>query len=250
MKYKIFILTVLASVGFFNYRGMFSEQGIKMMLYIVIFIGLVYALYNGRSLRGNQYPRFPYFYVLFGIAFSSVMATLTHMQGLVVSFMVDAVYFFPYLFLYIYLKLDLSTKKIMTIYLVLCIISAVVYFCNVLTMPLNIFGEPILNEDMTRGIIRIYVVFIEVFPLLVFYSINRWLDTKERKWFVLIAFAMLMIVLSVIRQIIALTGVLALFFIFRNISWTKKVLLALIVGAVVVFVLPQIPIYKTMIERR
>ena len=248
MKYKIFVFTILASVGFFNYHGILSEQMIKVLFYLSVFIGLLYSFFHGRNLRDVDYPRFAYFYVLFGIAFSSVIATLTHMQGLVVSFMGDIIYLIPYLFLYIYLKMDLSTKKVMNIYMVLCAISAVVYFCNVLTVPFNMFGEPIINEDISRGIIRIYVVFIEIFPLLVFYAINKWLDTKKKKWFILIAFATLMIFLSVIRQIIALTGVLAIIFLFRNISWFKKVLMISCVGLIVVFVLPQIPIYKTMVE--
>lgn len=248
MKYKIFILIQLAAVGFFNYHGIFSEQIAKMMLYLAIFLGMVYSFYNGRNLRDNDYPRYEYLYVLFGIALSSVMATLTHMQGLLTSFLGITSYFIPYLFLYVYLKLDLSTGKVMNIYIVLCIISAVVYFCNVFTMPFNMFGSPILDEDFSRGIIRIPVVFIEIFPLLVFYSINKWLDTKEKKWFILIAFATLMIFLSVIRQIIAITGVLAVIFLFRNISWFKKAIMLACIGAIVMFVLPQIPIYKTMVE--
>ncbi len=248
MKYKIFILTQLAAIGFYNYHGIFPLSAIRVMTYLAIFIGLAYSVYQGRDLRDNEYPRFPYLYLLFGIGFSSVIASLTHMQGLIVSFQGAIVYLIPYLFLFVYLKMDLSGQKVMNIYIVLCLISSVVYFCNVFTMPLNMFGTPILDEDFSRGIIRIPVVFIEIFPLLVFYGINKWLDTKEKKWFVLIAFATLMIFLSVIRQIIAITGVLAVFFLFRNISWYKKFIMVVFIGVIVVFVLPQIPIYKTMVE--
>lgn len=248
MKYKIFVFTILASVGFFNYHGILSEQMIKLLFYFAILLCLIFSFYHGRSLRDVDYPRWAYFYVLFGIAFSSVIATLTHMQGLKVSFMGTLVYLMPYMFLYPFLKMDMDWKKVMNIYIVLCIISAIIYFCNVLTMPFNMFGAPIINEDLSRGIIRIPVVFIEMFPLLVFYGINKWLDTRQKKWFVLIAFATMMIFLSVIRQVIAITGVLSVFFLFRKISLFKKCLLVAVVGATVVFVLPNIPIYKAMIE--
>ncbi len=248
MKYKIFIFTQLAAVGFFNYHGMFTIPVVRVITYAAIFIGLAYAFYYGRNLRDISYPRLPYFYLLFGIAFSSIMPPLTHMQGFMTSMMGAATYFIPYLFLFIYLKMDMVGQKVMNIFIVLCCISTVVYFSNVLTMPMNMFGQPILSEDFSRGIIRLPVVFIEIFPLLVFYAINRWFDTKDKKWFLLIAFASLMIFLSVIRQIIAITGVLAVIFMFRNISWVKKALMIAAVGLVVVFVLPQIPIYKTMVE--
>lgn len=248
MNYKIFVFTILSSVGFFNYHGILSEQLLRSLFYLAIFIGFAYCIFRGRSLRRMQYPRVPYYYLLFGIAFSAIMATLTHMQGIVPSVMGDCLYFLPYLFLFVFLKLDIPEKKVMDTYIVLCVISAVVYFCNVLTMPFNMFGQPILNEDISRGIIRIPVVFIELFPLLIFYSINRWFETKEKKWFVLIAFATLMIVLSVVRQVIAITGLLAVLFLFRNLSAMKKLLLIGAVGVVVVFVLPTIPIYKTMVE--
>lgn len=248
MKYKVFVFTILAAVGFYNFHGIFTEQSQKVLFLAAIFISFAVAVFQGRSLRGVEYPRLPYYYVLFGIAFSAVIASITHMQGLMISIYSVLSYLPAYLFLFIFLKLDIPYRRVMDTYIVLCAISTVVYFCNVFTMPFNMFGMPIINEDLTRGIIRIPVVFIDVFPLIIFYAINKWFDTKEKKWFVLIGFATLMVFLSVIRQVIALTGVLGFLFLFRNMSLFKKFLLIAVVGVVVVFVLPNMPIYKAMIE--
>lgn len=248
MKYKVFVFTILAAVGFFNFHGVFTETIQKGMFLAAIFISFVVAMYQGRSLRGVDFPRLPYYYLLFGMAFSGVIAWLTHMQGLLISFYAILSYWPAFFFLFIFLKLDIPYRKVMNTYIVLCVISAIVYFCNVFTMPFNMFGMPILSEDLTRGIIRIPVVFIDIFPLVIFYAINRWLDTKEKKWFVLIGFATIMVFLSVIRQIIALTGILSFLFLFRNMSLFNKFLLTVAVVGVVTFVLPNIPIYDAMIE--
>lgn len=248
MNYKIFVFTILSTVGFFNYHGILSDQLQRSLFYLAIFIGFVFVIFRGRSLRDVQYPRLPYFYVLFGIIFSSVISTITHMQGYVTSVIGILSYFLSYLFLFIFLKLDIPEKKVMNTFMVLCAFSTVVYFCNVFTMPFNIFGLPIINEDLSRGVVRIPVDFVHLFPLMIFYSINKWFDTKKKRWFIVIGFATVMVFLSVIRQLIAITGVLAVLFIFRNISVMKKILMIGLFLGVVVFVLPSIPIYKAMIE--
>lgn len=248
MKYAIFLITILSSVGFFNPHGMFSDQLLKLMFYLSCLGALGIALFEGISLRNVQYPRKAYAVLLIGIAVSVIPATAFHMQGFTVSVMTVLPYIFAYSFFYALMKLNLPEKKIMNTYLVLCGISCIVYFCNVATMPNNMFGAPIIGLDDNRGIIRIPVVFIEFFPMVVFYAINQWFITKKKIWWVVMGVAGLLIILSVIRQIIALTAVLGLLFLLRKLSWKFKVLMSAAVIAIVVFVLPMIPMYQTMLE--
>lgn len=248
MKYILFVLTILSSVGFYNYHEMFSPQLIKLMFYLNVLLCCGWALKDGISLREVRYPRTVFFLILVLMIVSAFMGTAFHPQSLMASITGVLPFFFSFLYLWVFLKFDIPSEKMMHLIMGICAASSVVYFCNVLTMPHNIFGESILSIDMTRGIVRIPLVFIELFPLVVFYGINRFIDTKEKKWLLVIAWAGLMIVLAVVRQIILLTGVLGLLFFFRKVSLWKKLAMAAAVALVVVLVLPQIPIYKAMVE--
>ncbi len=248
-SFIIFTLTVLASVGFFNFHGILSDQLIKLLLYIFTAASVFMAFTTSeRSLGETNCHAGIYILMLTAMCFSGFMAYTQHSQPLITS----AVSLMPFVLMYGYffvmLKFNFEPERIMRLYIALSVLSAVVYFINVATVPNNMFGEPIINEDFSRGIIRIPVVFIEMMPLLVFYAINKWNDTNKKIWFVLMGFASLMIFLSVIRQVIALTAVLGFWFLFRKLSIYKKLLL--IVGALVmvVYVLPIIPVYRTMIE--
>lgn len=248
LKYWLFIGTVLSSHAFFNYHDLISESFEKLMLYSFILLGLVVAINDGVSISKYKAPMPAYVLLLVSILFSAFMAFTQHQQGLDVSLLTILQTLIPYGFFFVMLRFGISKERIMNAYIVICAVSSVVYFLNIATVPNNIFGKPIISLDETRGIIRVPVVYIEFFPMLVFYGINKWFDTKNKKWFVLIGWASLMIFLSVIRQIIALTGVLAILFLFRNVSWLKKIALACVVVGVVAVVLPQIPMYKTMLE--
>lgn len=149
---------------------------------------------------------------------------------------------------FIFMRLQVSSEKIIATYIVLAACSSIVFFANMLSMPNNIFGQPILEQDFSRGIIRVEIVLFEIFPLLVFYGINKYLESRGKKWLLLIAWLAVMIFLSVVRQFIAATAILGLWFYFRKISFAKKLIAIVMVVIVVGVVLPQIPIYKTLIE--
>lgn len=247
-SFIIFTLTVLASVGFFNFHAILSDQMTKLILYLFTGASLVMAYTTGRSVRDTNCHAALYILMLAAMCFSGLMAYTQHGQPLVTSAVALMPFVLMYGYFFVMVKFNFEPERIMRLYIALSVASAVVYFINVATAPNNIFGEPIISEDLSRGIIRIPVVFIEMLPLVVFYAINKWNDTNKKIWFVLMGFASLMIFLSVIRQVIALTAVLGFWFLFRKLSIYKKVFL--IVGAlvVVVYVLPIIPVYRTMIE--
>lgn len=249
IRLALILLVVLSSVGFFNPHAVLSEQMQKLAFYLSVLACFAYSAFNGVSLKGVRFPRAAYVLMLAGICISIVMASAFHSQSLTVSVVTTLPYLFAYSFFFALMKLDVPRDNIIKSYFVLAAISTVVYFCNVATVPFNMFGEPIINlstED--RGIIRIPVVFIEFFPMLAFYCVNRWLIDKKKKWFFIYAWIAGMIILSVIRQIIALTLVLSLLFVMQNMSWKIKALTSAAVVAAVIWVLPLIPIYSAMIE--
>ena len=145
------------------------------------------------------------------------------------------------------MKLNIQSDKILKIYAIVCLLSSIVYFTNLITFPNPVFGGEI-DEDLSRGMQRIPVKFLEVFVLLLLYSINSWLIEKKKKWIYYIVILSVMIILSVTRQVILYAGVLSVIFIFKDISYFKKFLLCASIVIVVVYVLPMIPIYNEMVE--
>lgn len=249
IRLALVILVVLSSVGFFNPHAVVSEQMQKLSFFLSILLCFGFGSVKGVSLRGVKFPRAAFVLLLGGIGLSIIMATAFHTQSFKVSVITTMPYLFAYGFFYALMKLDVPRERLIQAYFGLAAVSTVVYFCNVATVPFNMFGEPIINLDSEdRGIIRIPVVFIEFFPMLAFYAINRWMIDKKKKWFVIYAWILLMIFLSVIRQVIALTLVLSLMFVMQKMSWKIKALTAAGVVAVVIWVLPLIPMYSAMIE--
>lgn len=248
MRLALVIFTVLASVGFFNYHNMLSDQMQKLLFYLSAMACFGVAAFGIDQPAKTQYPAKAYAVLMLGIAFSVVMASAFHMQSFSVSVMTTLPFIFSYGMLYALMRLDVDPHKIMNAYLIMCGVAALVYFANAATFPNNMFGKPILGLDTSRGIVRIPVVFIEFFPVVVFYAINQYLINKKKKWLLVVGVGFLMIFLSVIRQIIALTAVLGLLFYFQKVNWKAKAAMCVAVVCVVVFVLPQIPMYKTMLE--
>lgn len=248
MAYAAFLFIVLSTVAFFNYHAILSESASKALFCLSVLIGGVVAAFYARGERRVSYPLAPWLMLMGGLLVSVFMATLYHQQSLKVSFVTTLPVLLSYATFVIFMRFDLPAEKVMRTYLVLAVVSAIVYFCNVLTVPNNMFGKPMLDIDDSRGIVRIYVIFLEMFSIMIFYVINRWLVDKKFKWVILGSFLLVMVVLSVIRQVIVYTVLLSALFIMRRVSWKIKALICGACVAIVVFVLPMIPVYKALVE--
>lgn len=248
MYYWIFIFAILASVGFFNYHNMLSQPVIKAMYYGISAISILLAFTDRRtSYKASGAPRLPYIVLMTMLCLSPAMAWIFHGQSIMVSIMTSLAVTFAYSWFYVLIKFRIPEKRIITFLAVVCAMSIPVYGLNSLAFPNAVFGEA-PEEDLTRGIIRISLPFIITFVMMLFYSINQWQLSKRRIWILPICIIGLMIMLSVVRQIILVAGVLGIWFVFRKLSWGKKILGVCAVLAVVFLVLPQIPIYQSMLE--
>ena len=247
MKHKLFIFALLATVGFFNPMGVLSDQVQKLLFYISVLFCFIVANNSNISLQRYDYPRKSYTVLLLGIIISIFMASAFHMQSFKTSIVATLPFIFSFSFFYALMKLNIQSDKILKIYAIVCLLSSIVYFTNLITFPNPVFGGEI-DEDLSRGMQRIPVKFLEVFVLLLLYSINSWLIEKKKKWIYYIVILSVMIILSVTRQVILYAGVLSVIFIFKDISYFKKFLLCASIVIVVVYVLPMIPIYNEMVE--
>lgn len=247
MKLRLFILTILAGVGFFNPHQILSQQVIKAIYYLCFGASLIYSVYDGVPLSKVKYPRYLWWVLLGGMSVSILMATLFHNQGLITSVMTSVPYIISYMYFLVLLKLEIPPGKIIKVLFVLCSVAVFVYFVNLATFPNNFFGETI-EEDLSRGILRIPVIYIHLMVLLIFYSINRWLIGHERKWLLWMGLFMMMVFLSVTRQYILSVAALSALFFMSHMSWAKKITITVAIAGICALVVPQIPVYKAMME--
>ncbi len=248
LRFYLLIFTILASVSFFDPGHRLDGPIGKLLFYMSVVTCLFVALKDGVSLRGVRYPRWAYAFIIGGIAVSVLMASAFHMQTFTESVTTTMPYMLAYLMFFVLMRFDIPTERLMKAYMVLCACAAVVYFINLATMPFNIFGRPMFDADDARGILRLPLVFVEFFPVILFYAINRWLLDGKFKWLFLAGGTSLMIVLSVIRQVIGLSALLGLWFILKRANTKIRIGIIALVVAFGLFVLPRIPMYQAMME--
>lgn len=245
---RLYIIIVLASLSFYNPFGLISPQIGKFLFYLICLVALLYAKRQGITLKRISYPKTAYKMLLGSIAFSIVMVMLFQDQSLKTTIIVTLPYFLAYLTFFVLMKLNIPKKQLERIIWIFCYVSMGVYIVNALSFPNMIFGADKEEFDMSRGIARLGVFSIELIVLFFFYAINQWIQTKQRKYVWLILLTFVFIVLSVTRQIIGLSVVLGLLFIIQKASLLKKISVLLVCVLLYIFVIPQIPIFKTMTE--
>lgn len=245
---RLYIIIVLASLSFYNPFGLISPQIGKFLFYLICLVALLYAKRQGITLKRTNYPKTVYKILLGSIAFSIVMVKLFQDQSLKTTIIATLPYIFAYLTFYIFMKLNIPKKQLERMIWIFCYISMGIYIVNALSFPNMIFGADKEEFDMSRGIARLGVFSIELIVLFFFYAINQWIQTKQKKYVWLILLTFVFIVLSVTRQIIGLSVVLGLLFIIQKASLSKKIGVIIICLLLYIFVIPQIPIFKTMAE--
>ena len=176
------------------------------------------------------------------------MGSLFHDQSFMVTMIATLPYLFAYLFFFILMKLPVDKALIEKSLKILVVCSLVMYLANLAVFPNKIFGESQEEYDMSRGFARLGVPMIEIVVIYLFYSINEWMIKRRRKWLFWIGVAIVLIVLSLTRQIILFSLVLGLLFVLKHARMSIRVGVVLLMVIFYYFILPQIPIYKTMME--
>lgn len=242
------IFTLLAAVRFFNYHDLVSAPLGKAAFIAGVGACLLAGALQGRRISHGAYPAKAYAVLMLSLLVSVAMSAMFHDQSILQSVTSTLPYIMAYMMLYAMLKLDISPRAVMRVYLCLCLLSSVVFAANLLTFPNNMFGEPMLSEDTTRGIVRIVQELREVFPLMVFYCINRWHDTRHPVWLLLMAYFGLFIVLSVTRQTILLTMLIGTWYLLSRVSWQARIVAVSALVGMSVLAMTRIPMFQTMVE--
>lgn len=241
---------MLSLYGFLNPFGVLSPQIIKFTIYLLVVFGLIIA-YNAANKKGLKinYPRKTYWTLMSGILVSIFMASAFHTQSLSISFMTTLSYIIGYGTLFLFLKLDISERDVINVFFWLSVIAIPVYFVNAATYPNMIFGGAVdKGEDLTRGILRIPMYYLDLMVFFLFYGINQWIEKRSKKWIIWALVCMIMIFLSVTRQCILFSAVLGLIFLLKKSSWIKRILIIAATATFIFVVLPAIPAYQAMVE--
>ena len=241
---------MLSLYGFFNPKGMFSDQLIRFIVYFLICFGFFLSFNSPNQSRIKiYYPCKIYWMIIGGIAFSIIMASSFHSQSLLISFMTTLPFLLGYLAFYLFIRLKLKPRNILKIFFWLTVAAVPVFFLNLSSFPNLIFGDQEqLLSNYQRGIPRVPLVFMDIFVMFIFYGINKWKTEKSKKWAAWGVFCFLMIILTVTRQIILFASLLGLIFIVSDLSWTKRFLIIGTISFLAVCFLPKIPIFKDLIE--
>lgn len=247
-KYIIIVLIYLSAQNFFNPFGIVPPQIGKALFYIFSLIGLYFAFKSRVKLKRIKYPRQTYKLLIIGICVSIAMGSLFHDQSFMVTMIATLPCLFAYLFFFILMKLQVNKALIEKSLKILVVCSLVMYLANLAVFPNKIFGGSQDEYDMSRGFARLGVPMIEIVVIYLFYSINEWMITRRRKWLFWMGISMVLIVLSLTRQIILFSLVFGMLFVLKHARMSIKVGVVLLTVIFCYFVLPQIPMYKTMME--
>lgn len=247
-KYIIIFLIYLSAQNFFNPFGIVPPQVGKALFYIFSLIGLYFAFKSNVKLNRIKYPRKAYKLLIIGICISIAMGSLFHEQSFWVSVIATMPFLFAYLFFFILMKLQVDKALIEKTLKILVVCSLVMYLANLAVFPNKIFGESQEEYDMSRGFARLGVPMIEIVVIYLLYSIYEWMVTRRKKWLIWIGITLVLIVMSLTRQVILFSLVFGLLFVLKRARMSIRVGVVLLSVIFYYFVLPQIPIYKTMME--
>lgn len=247
LKKVLIILIYLSAQSFFNPLGAISAQLSKFLFYGFSLIGLFIALRNKYRIK-QQYPSKAYWQMMTAILLSVLPVCIIYDQPLVVSLVAILPTIFSYLFFFILLKYQPDKGLLINFVKIMVVCSFIMYIANLLTFPNLIFGASKNAYDDSRGFVRLGVPMIEFVVLWLFYSVNQWIMSGSKKWLVWIAITGFLVVMSLTRQVILISVVFSFLMIMQKAKIWKKIVVIAAVASFTMFVLPEIPIYKSMME--
>lgn len=245
---KLFILIILSMVCFFNPGGIFSSQGAKLLRYVVFVISFIFCIKAENKYSKDDYPFYSYWGLIMIFVLSIIPSFYFHDQPFLVSIIAILPYLTSYLYFYVFLRLSIPKNTIYNVIKFILILSGIIYAVNFVTFPHPVFGEEKEEYDMTRGLVRLWIPFLELHVLGLFYAINQWVLYGGKKYVCWIFYALIMIFLSVTRQHIFYSVILGMWMLLRNSSLYKKIIVCVVMSSIVFWVLPHISAYQTMIE--
>lgn len=245
MKERLVALTLLASIGFYNFHNSVSPAMARVAMVLMMLLCVLYSLSGKVNMSRIRYPRLLWLLMFTGMVISIFMAGLFHHQGFMQTLIATIGIIAAWAFVFVLLRLNPSPERMMRIFLWLCGFSILIFAINFATFPNNMFGRPMI-DDTSRGMLRVQIPFFQLFLLMIFYAINRWQLTKSHRWMWIIIAGYTMVILSLTRQAIAIMALLGGWQILQNVSWVRKAVIALVVFTAGFIVYNYVPMFQDM----
>lgn len=218
-RFKIFWLYFfpIASYYFYFYVGISStvEKGTFFVaLPITIFLS-----FNGlNKFHSKKYAKF-LLLILSIMSLSMLNSFVFHKQSFILSYKVTAQYMSIAYFFYL-LSIKPNQKQIENLIWFLCIFYILLWIYGLSKVPEVIFGNN-FDEivDDSRGILRLRMVGSGITVLAFFMSINKFIDSQKKIWILVFSLLYIVIFLHVTRQVIVLTFIIGVTYLFYKIKW-------------------------------
>lgn len=243
----IIFVYLLAFIDFFSPQFLpfkIEEQVSKSIIYILYIIILILVGTN-KSYERNEYGKC-FILILCGIVVSILMACTQHSeQSFFVSIIATLPYIVPFSTFFILKKSNLSIGWLEKTLIIIGLLNVIMTFQLLTLMPNQLFGG-LREEDDGRGI-RIGVSGDIFKMLLFFYSIYKFKATKQIKYVILILLCYVTILLSLTRQVMAISTFLGIIYYLKDLKLYKKVIAAFFLVGVLVYTI-QIPYFQNLIS--
>lgn len=244
----LYLLVIVSSVSFFNPLQIIPATLGKLVSYALIFISFLVSIIWGRKMIMPKVAKISYYVLILALCSSILVTTVFQDQSLKTSFITTFPFIAGYGFFFILMRFAIPKNKIVFLAQILLIISALVYLVNFITQPHPLFGDIREEIDMSRGIARLWIPFIELFVLMFFYSLDRYKNTLKVKHLLWLLFTSAMIILSVTRQYIILSFALGTLMLLSVKKIGQKLLISITVIVVALTILPKISFVQEMVS--
>jgi hypothetical protein len=219
----VFELRILRQYSQFDYIRFFILSGV-----VIISLPYVFRFKGGFVC--------PVWLISFSILFSIYMSWHSWDQSFIDGFKITVQYLSWFFFFYLLHKSP-SFLKIEKLILILGFLYIILYFYQLFSFPVKIFGydSAVMN---TRGAIRVLLPGDGVFILLTFLALNKYTDSINNKkfWLFITLICLLITILQVTRQNIFAIFLIFIFHLLRTQSAkTKIIAVVFVVGAFIFF---------------
>lgn len=241
-------LFLLSCVNFYSPQFLpfaIEEQIAKSITYSLYLLLFVLCVSNRGWHENNTYS-FCFKMILWSMPFSVIMASTQHApQSLGVSIIAVLPYFISYSSFFLLKKTKLSVSDLEKIMLIIGLVNIILTFQLWALLPNQLFGS-IRSEEDGRGI-RIGIDGDIFKTFFLFYSLYRYKTNKKKIWLLAVIICFITVFISLTRQVMLITIVLAVLYYMKGIKLYKKIVAIAVVFASL-FVIAQLPYFRDLIE--
>ncbi|MFI3289314.1 MAG: hypothetical protein SNH55_04655 [Rikenellaceae bacterium] len=224
---------VLFPLALFQFYGFvdISKIVLRLSLSSAIVLSMIYCCEH-IMFRKYRFNTIPYYIkiLLLSVVVSIFVALFSRDQGLVASFKANMGTFLGYIYFFVLYKIKPNTQMVVRVVLLYAFLYLVCYIWGMMNAPDVVFGTDDELDDSRGGIFRLRLRGIGFVVLSFFYTIVR--AISNRRWYILSVALYALIILSLTRQFILLSLLVALFFL----AW-RRVWLRTLLGVLTLFVL-------------